>query len=779
MVRYRVAGIALVLLVGAYAAAGYWLAPRLIHDTLVERGREAGFDVRIEKIATHPFALAVELHELRVSTLKGERILYVQRAAVDLSAASAFSHAWIVQRLALEQPVVTALPSGKGGGAQGSAPAVEMREATITDGVLQLPGAPRVSGIALNLHGLKTFGSDLATYQANARLEGEGRLSSEGTVRAAPFAAQGKLEVQGAAIANAWQFLPRSVAEAPKGRMDGSSSYRFANGRLTLEDFQARAALPSGGTLRASGGMDFSPFRATLDLQADNLPLALVQPLIEKRAAARIESGTLSGKGRLGLGGKAPSYDGSLTLGDARVVDAAGNLLFGWQSLATEKLALQFSPFLLQVENVAAEAPRARVAIDEQGRLNLAQVLAPATGEGSGERARIQVGRVRIEQGRVEFSDRSLPSPFGTTVRELGGTVAGISTTPGEAARVRLDGRVGEYGEARVRGTVDLDAPTELTNITARLRNLALPDFTPYAAKFAGYRIKAGRLDGELRYRVTGGRLVGSNELVFRDLQLGEKVESASALDLPIELAVALLTDSEGRINLAIPVSGNLNDPHFDAGGLIAKALGNTLSKIVSTPFRLLASLVGGAQQPALDAVRFAPGSARLSPPEEETVATLARALTERPGLELAIHAGYDAEADAQALRRQAVLSQLAARVGSARAAAGGSQPANPGDSKITAAAEEVYRTSGASADDLARLEPKRPGYGRRLIDALAAPVPLDPEALPVLAQSRARTVRQALLDAGADAERVAIDSAREADASEAGVPTEFELRSR
>src|SRR3954471_6382643 len=118
MVRYRVAAVVLVLLVCAYAAAGYWLAPRLIHDALVDRGREAGFDVRIEKIATHPFALAVELHDLRVSTLKGERILYVQRAAIDLSAASAFSHAWILQRVALEQPVLTGLPPGKEGGAQ-------------------------------------------------------------------------------------------------------------------------------------------------------------------------------------------------------------------------------------------------------------------------------------------------------------------------------------------------------------------------------------------------------------------------------------------------------------------------------------------------------------------------------------------------------------------------------------------------------------------------------------------------------------------------------------
>src|SRR5204862_4771357 len=138
-------------------------------------------------------------------------------------------------------------------------------------------------------------------------------------------------------------------------------------------------------------------------------------------------------------------------------------------------------------------------------------------------------------------------------------------------ARVGLTGRVGKYGDARGRGAREPVGPATRTNLELRRRNLALADFTPYAVKFAGYRIEAGQLSATLRYRVREGRLVGSNQLEFDRLKLGEKVQSAGALDLPVDLAVALLTDAQGRINLAVPVTGALRDPRFALGGVSAE----------------------------------------------------------------------------------------------------------------------------------------------------------------------------------------------------------------
>jgi hypothetical protein len=762
-------------LAGVYAAAGYWLAPGFLHDRLVDAARQAGLDLRIEKVDTHPFALSVELHDVQLSTLQGQRLFYVQRAAADLSAASLIHRRWIVQSVALEEPVLTALPRTDGGkGGSGSLPRIEVREASVAQGVVSLPGLPRIENVAMTANSLSTLG-EAGKYQASATLAEGGKLSSVGRLSLAPLDAQGAIRLEHGALNVAWRFLPDRFGSAPAGTIDGAIGYRFSGGRLALSDFRASARTKAGAALSASGAIGVQPFSANLALDGEGLPLDLLQPLLPEGASLSIASGALSGKGRLHLGGEQPRYEGSLTIDDARIEDGAGRLLLAWQRLSSDELSLEFSPFGLRADEIVASAPRGRVAIDAQGQLNFLQLFAGAGSKGAGgPRPDIRIARVVVEKGRVDFSDRSLPSPFATTIRELGGTVSGLSTGASQAARVQLDGRVGKYGEARVRGTVDLTAPSELTNLRARFRNLALPDFTPYAVKFAGYRIEDGRLDAELHYRVNQGRLVGSNQLVFENLELGEKVESASALDLPIELAIALLTDSQGRINLAIPVSGNLKDPHFDIGGLVAKALGNTLRKVASAPFRLLASLFGQGGEAAPEAITFDAGSARVSPPEEETAATLARALAERPQLELAIHAGYDAEADAAALKRAQVLRQLAASAGRTSAAAGASAAANAGDPKIVAAAEKLLRSRGV---DPAPLEPKKPGYGRRLVDHLAASVPLEPYALQQLAQDRARAVQRVLVKHGAPAERVAIDSARETQAHEAGVATSFELR--
>src|SRR5205085_8408031 len=138
------------------------------------------------------------------------------------------------------------------------------------------------------------------------------------------------------------------------------------------------------------------------------------------------------------------------------------------------------------------------------------------------ERRAISVDRLTIQEGRLDFTDHSLQTPFSTTVHDLAGALTGLSTAADAPARIALEGRVGKYGEASVRGALEPVAPATRTNVQLRLQNLALADFTPYAVKFAGYRIESGRLSATLRYRVRDGRLVGSNTLEFDRLKLGE-----------------------------------------------------------------------------------------------------------------------------------------------------------------------------------------------------------------------------------------------------------------
>jgi hypothetical protein len=736
-----------IALLALYAALGNLAAPSLVRKELVGRAAAAGYDLHFGAIATHPFSLVVDAYDVQLSTREGKRLAFARRASVDLAWSSLWRRAWVLERVAVE----------------------EAR--------LELPNVPRLESLRLEAHDLTTRDAQASPFRASASLASGGTLRTQGQVSLAPLALSGELQLAGASLAEAWRYLPKEAGEAPRGTLRGSLQYRYANGQLALPQASAQARLASGGSLQAAGELKLSPFSAALRLQAEALPLSLAQPFVAERTQLAIRAGALSGQGRLRLGGAA-RYDGSATIRGARIDGPQGEL-GGWESLSTTDLHVRFSPFSAAAGELVATRPHVRVAIAPDGELNLARAFAGGGEGGAGAGIDLRIARLAVEEGQLDFADRSLDTPFATSVESLSGALSQLGTRGEEPARVELAGRVGRYGEARVRGAIDLTAPAARTNLQLIFRNLALREFTPYAAKFAGYRIEAGRLDARLRYRVRDGRMVGENRLAFERLQLGEKVESASVLDLPLDLAVALLTDAEGRIDLAIPVRGDLRDPKVDLGGLIAQALRSTLGRIASAPFRLIASLLGRPNDAqALDEVRFPAGSADLPPPEEETLAALARALGERPRIALAIHGGYDPESDRQALARAAVIGELARRAGYG-AAAGGSAPAaiDLRDPKIRNAAERLFLERGGQGIQLSALEPRRGGYGRRLLDALAAKSPLAPDAAQALARRRAETVRDALVKRGVDGARIALEAPAEAKAGEEGVPTALGLR--
>jgi len=307
-------------------------------------------------------------------------------------------------------------------------------------------------------------------------------------------------------------------------------------------------------------------------------------------------------------------------------------------------------------------------------------------------------------------------------------------------------------------------------------RNLEMKSLTPYAAKFAGYPIESGKLSADLRYRVRDSQLVGDNKLVIDSLVLGERVANAQAPDLPVELAIALLTDARGRIELGLPVRGDLSDPEFSLTQLAGKVLGNLLERMASAPFRLLGSLLGGGGERDLDGILFEPGSARLAPPQQENAAALAKALAARPQISLAVHGGYDSEADTAALRGLALRRELVARSGFRLRS--GEDPGSlaPSDPRARQAMETLYIEHGGTAMRMREIRRAAEGNERRYLRTLgeevSAKMPLPQDAGEALARERAEAVRAALLVYGVAPQRVRIGDLEAAAAGENGVRT-------
>ena len=286
--------------------------------------------------------------------------------------------------------------------------------------------------------------------------------------------------------------------------------------------------------------------------------------------------------------------------------------------------------------------------------------------------------------------------PFATRIHGLRGSIVGLSSRPGAPGQVELDGEVDEFGLARVVGQADFFKPTDFMDIKVVFRNVEMTRMTPYSATFAGRKIASGKLSLDLEYKIKQRQLQGENQVIIDRLELGERVESATAKDLPLDLAIAILSDSDGRIELGLPISGSLDDPQFSYGQIIWKAITNVLGKIVTAPFRALGALFGGGEK--IDKIAFEAGAARLTPPEREKLVRLAAVLNKRPGLALSVH-GTWAEVDRVALQDQQLRRSIAEKSGQTVGEKGDPGPLSTRAPKVQAALESLFADSFGSAE--------------------------------------------------------------------------------
>lgn len=472
--------------------------------------------------------------------------------------------------------------------------------------------------------------------------------------------------------------------------------------------FELGVGLREGGVLTAKG--KFVPGTGAVDAQLNlkQLALAPVQPLLAQHVKLKLAGGTLSGSGRLTTGGGAPKapkvrYEGGVDIAGLVLNETDGKRFASWKSVRADKLTASVGPDFVDIPELRVVEPNAQLIIENDRSLNAQRLLvkapepatapspAPATATASAADAAfpVRVRRVRLQNAKLDFADLSLRPQFAAKIYELNGVVTGLSTKRDARSQIELDGRIDEFGLARVRGQLNPFAPTDNTDLNVVFKNVDMVSASPYTMKFAGYKVAEGKISLDLQYKVRNRQLDGSNQIVLDKLTLGERIDSPDALKLPLELALAILKDSDGRIDLGLPVSGDMNDPQFSYGALIWKAVGNVLTKIVTAPFRALGNLLGISAD-KLEAIDFDAGSAVLLPPEREKLKQVAQILAKREQLKLAVPGQYS-DTDGAALRAQAVRRAVAAKAGIKLEAGEEPGPLNLGERKIRGALRELY----------------------------------------------------------------------------------------
>ncbi|HKU47911.1 MAG TPA: DUF748 domain-containing protein, partial [Burkholderiales bacterium] len=375
-------------------------------------------------------------------------------------------------------------------------------------------------------------------------------------------------------------------------------------------DAALRVAQGGAFKLSAEAGPAFD--RASARMTLEKLSLKPLQPAVATRTTLTLGSGDVSAamqaqyrkaKDRAELRTKGAASLDNLLLNEA----ASGERFLEWKAVNVN--GIDFTPERLAIGNVVVSGLGAKVVVNKDRSVNLAQAVKPgpeAKTAPEGDPFPLSIERVRLDRAQVDFSDLSLVLPFAAKIEEFSGDVLGLSTDRASRAVTKLEGKVDEFGLARVDGSLATYDPKAFLDLRVAFRNVEMTPLSAYSVTFAGRRIASGRLALDLQYKIDQGALAGDNKVELRNLALGERVEAPGALSLPLDLAVALLTDGDGRIAVAVPVKGNVNDPQFSYGHLVWQAISTVITNIVSAPFR---ALFGGGGEQA-ESIAFDPGRA-------------------------------------------------------------------------------------------------------------------------------------------------------------------------
>ena len=402
------------------------------------------------------------------------------------------------------------------------------------------------------------------------------------------------------------------------------------------------------GKLTASGDVNLSPVSARLKVTTKDIDLRIAQAYIDPFIRLELRSGMLGSDLAVDLKSTEPlafTVAGRAQVDQLHTLDTLKNRDFlKWQKLVLEDLKYQHGDSL-SLARVNFEKPYVRFMINDDRTTNVDDLLIPQpagtstakTPASKDKPLGIHIGAIAINDGSANFADFSLTPNFQTAVQQLNGQIGTIDSRNPKPAPVNIAGKVDRYAPVTIKGSVNPFDPMASLDIATSFKRVELTTLTPYSGKFAGYRIRKGRLNLDLHYLITNGQLKAENKLVVEQLQLGEKVDSPDAVDLPIKLAIALLKDTDGKISIELPISGDLNNPQFSVMPIIWQTVRNLVLRAAQAPFKFIGGLINGGGAEDLGTVSFAPGSSELSPEAQKALNTLAQALKERPALRLEI----------------------------------------------------------------------------------------------------------------------------------------------
>ena len=438
-------------------------------------------------------------------------------------------------------------------------------------------------------------------------------------------------------------------------------------------NFTAKTQVNKTGLIKISGTGMLSRLGLQAKIMASNVPLPPFQGYVSPHLNMEL------GRGHVSLNAMASFQKKE----NRNIFSAKGTtkiqnvLLFGkksqepltkWREIAINNFSIGYEPLKVDIKEIVLNRVKQNIIIFKDGNSNIASILktekdekAPQKtskrgkslkgnrpSEKSAERPVIKIGRVRFKSCTIRIVDKSLKQVFVREFDAINGNISGLENRPGMKAKVNITALVDNRSKASVTGEVSPLARPLFADLTVKIGGAGMTRFSPYAQRFLGYQIERGKMFLDLHIKLNGNKLYVDNRLVLDRFDLGSRVESQDAINAPIKLAIALLKDRSGKIDLDIPVRGELDDPEFSYRSAVLRAIMNIFIKAATAPFSLLGAVLGSDEK--LDSVTFQRGLSKLDDKARKKLDILAKALGDRPALKVEVTGYFDPEADQKGL---------------------------------------------------------------------------------------------------------------------------------
>ena len=427
------------------------------------------------------------------------------------------------------------------------------------------------------------------------------------------------------------------------------------------------------------GSVSPSPFTLKGTAELTDIPLASFQNYLSEASNVAVSEGLFNLQSEYNLAMLASENENSmqgdilttLSINQLALTDIALNKpLSGFKNLSVGPVNVAFlnepdTQTDINIESIILDQPYGDIFISKEGQINLShlsknnsenaatntikseQVSETRTSDNEAKNAlAFLLKHFEIKKGQFTYTDASLTPTFTTQLSALNGSINNISSKDDIKSSVSFDGKIDAHGNLAVKGTLNPLSTIPNTDINVLASNIDLTMASPYSAKYAGYQIEKGKLNLDLSYLIDDTKLKANNQVLLKQFQFGKSVDSPEATNLPLPLAIGILKNRKGEIDIDLPISGDLSDPSFKLSSVVLNTFVNLITKVVTSPFSILGGLIEGSDD--ISEVQFMANSAALTSDQLERISTLAAALKERPNLTLEIRGIANANIDKQ-----------------------------------------------------------------------------------------------------------------------------------